>query len=159
MLIGLGVASTNRTDKFWHTGSAEEFDGWGVHSYARVWRSYLQAVLNECYFWFRQCGDVINLCNSALFVLWYYRCMGVIFDWNLGNMTYNGLITLRHCGFPFAEIGVASVGIRAILDHRTKPLEMDDRIGCEKPFFRLYTNPAFTSMKGLSIVDLLTPIP
>ena len=25
MLIGLGVASTNRTDKFWHTGSAEEF--------------------------------------------------------------------------------------------------------------------------------------
>ena len=23
MLIGLGVASTNRTDKFWHTGSAE----------------------------------------------------------------------------------------------------------------------------------------
>ena len=32
MLIGLGVASTNRTDKFWHTGSAgeyssEEFDG------------------------------------------------------------------------------------------------------------------------------------
>ena len=25
MLIGLGVASTNRTDKFWHTGSAEEY--------------------------------------------------------------------------------------------------------------------------------------
>ena len=24
-LIGLGVASTNRTDKFWHTGSAEEY--------------------------------------------------------------------------------------------------------------------------------------
>ena len=65
MLIGLGVASTNRTDKFWHTGSAkeyssEEFDGWGVRAYARVWRSYPQAVLNECYFWFRQCGDVIN---------------------------------------------------------------------------------------------------
>ena len=35
--------------------------------------------------------------------------MDVIFDWNLGNMIYNGLITLRHCGFPFAEIGVASV--------------------------------------------------
>ena len=60
----VGVASTNRTDKFWHTGSAEEysseeFDGWGVRAYARVWRSYLQAILNECYFWFRQCGDVI----------------------------------------------------------------------------------------------------
>ena len=25
MLIGLGVARTNRTDKFWHTGSAEEY--------------------------------------------------------------------------------------------------------------------------------------
>ena len=25
LLIGLGVASTNRTDKFWHTGSAEEY--------------------------------------------------------------------------------------------------------------------------------------
>jgi hypothetical protein len=24
-LIGMGVASTNRTDKFWHTGSAEEY--------------------------------------------------------------------------------------------------------------------------------------
>ena len=60
----VGVASTNHTDKFWHTGSAEEysseeFDGWGVCFYARVWRSYLQAVLNECYFWFRQCDDVI----------------------------------------------------------------------------------------------------
>ena len=25
MLIRLGVASTNRTDKFWHTGSTEEY--------------------------------------------------------------------------------------------------------------------------------------
>ena len=30
--------------------------------------------------------------------------MDVIFDWNLGNMIYNGLITLRLCGFPFTEI-------------------------------------------------------
>ena len=57
--------------------------------------------------------------------------MDVIFDWNLGNMIYSGLITLRLYGFPFAEIRVVSVGIRAILDHRTKPLEMDDRIGHE----------------------------
>ena len=34
--------------------------------------------------------------------------MDVIFDWNMGNMIYNGLITLRCCGFPFAEIRVAS---------------------------------------------------
>jgi len=34
--------------------------------------------------------------------------MDVIFDWNLGNMIYNGLITLRLCGFPFVEIGVVS---------------------------------------------------
>jgi len=26
----------------------------------------------------------------------------------LGNMTYNGLITLRLCGFPFVKIGVVS---------------------------------------------------
>ena len=76
-----------------------------------------------------------------------------------GNMIYNGLITLRHCGFPFTEIGVVSVGIRARLDHRMKPLEIDDRIGREQPFFRLYTDPAFTSMQGLSIIDLLTPVP
>ena len=25
MLIGLGVANTNRTDKFWHIGSTEEY--------------------------------------------------------------------------------------------------------------------------------------
>ena len=30
--------------------------------------------------------------------------MDVIFGWNLGNMIYNGLITLRLYGFPFAEI-------------------------------------------------------
>ena len=78
--------------------------------------------------------------------------MDVIIDWNLGNMIYNGLITLRRCGLPFVEIGVVSVGIRAILDLRTKPSEMDDRIGCEQPFFRLYTDPAFT------FIDLLTPV-
>ena len=54
--------------------------------------------------------------------------MDVILDWNLGNMTYNGLITLRLCGFSFVEIGVVLVGIRAILDHRMKPSEMDNRI-------------------------------
>ena len=84
--------------------------------------------------------------------------MDVIFDWNLGNMIYNDLITLRRCGFPFAEIGVVSVGIRAIHAHRTKPLEMDDRIGREQPFFRLYIDPAFTFMQGLSINDMLTPV-
>ena len=37
--------------------------------------------------------------------------MDVIFDWNLGNMIYHGLITLQLCGFPFAEIGVVSTYI------------------------------------------------
>jgi hypothetical protein len=85
--------------------------------------------------------------------------MDVIFDWNLGNIIYNGLITLRRCGFPFVEIRVVSVGIRAILDHRTKPFEMDDRIGRGQPFFRIYTDPALTFMQGLSNIDLLTPVP
>jgi len=35
----------------------------------------------------------------------------VIFDWNLGNMIYSGLITLRLCGFPFVEIGVVSADL------------------------------------------------
>ena len=77
--------------------------------------------------------------------------MDVIFNWNLGNMIFDGLITLRRCGFLFAEIGVVSVGIRAILDLRTKPSEMDDRIGHGQPFFWLYTDPTFTFMQGLSI--------
>ena len=59
-------------------------------------------------------------------------------------MIHHGLITLRLCGFPFVEIGVVSVGIRVILDLRTKPVEMDDRIGRGQPLFRLYTDPAFT---------------
>jgi hypothetical protein len=29
----------------------------------------------------------------------------VIFDWNLGNKIYHGLITLRLCGFPFRKLG------------------------------------------------------
>ena len=77
--------------------------------------------------------------------------MDVIFDWDLGNMIYYGLITLQLYGFPFAEIGVVSVGIRARLDHRMKPLEMDDRIGRGQPLFRLCTDPTFTFMQGLSI--------
>ena len=35
---------------------------------------------------------------------------------------------------------------------------MDDRIGHEQPLFRLYTDPTFTSMQGLSIIDLLTAV-
>ena len=34
--------------------------------------------------------------------------MDEIFDWNLGNMIYNGLITLRLCGFSIVEIRVVS---------------------------------------------------
>ena len=41
--------------------------------------------------------------------------MDVIFDWNLGNMIYNDLITLRHCGFPFAEIGSFHVTSTAVM--------------------------------------------
>ena len=83
----VGVASTNRTDKFWHTGSAEEFDGWGVRSYAWVWRSYLQAVLNECYFWFRQCGDVIiyvipHYLYSDIIVVWMWYSTGIWIIWS-----------------------------------------------------------------------------
>ena len=92
MLIGLGVASTNRTDKFWHTGSteeysSEEYDGWGICAYARVWRSYLQAVLDECYFWFRQSGDVIiyvipHYLYSDIIVVWMWYSTGIWVIWS-----------------------------------------------------------------------------
>ena len=118
----VGVAGTNRIDKFWHTGSAEEysseeFDGWGVRSYARV----LVILSPSCSGWMlllippmRRCN---NLCNSALYVLWYYHCMDVVFDWNLGNMIYNGHNTLWLCGFPLTKIrsfhqGLAPLGLR-----------------------------------------------
>ena len=88
----MGVASTNHTDKFWHIGSAEEysseeFDGWGVRSYARVWRSCLQAVLNEYYFWFRQCGDVIiyvilHYLYSDIIVVWMWYSTGIWVIWS-----------------------------------------------------------------------------
>ena len=88
----VGVASTNRTDKFWHTGSAEEysseeFDGWGFRSYAWVWWSCLQAVLNECYFWFRQCGNVINYViphylYSDIIVVWMWYSTGIWVIWS-----------------------------------------------------------------------------
>ena len=31
--------------------------------------------------------------------------MDVVFDWNLGNMIYNGHNTLRLCGFPLQKLG------------------------------------------------------
>ena len=72
-------------------------------------------------------------------------------------MIYNGLITLRLYGFPYAEIGVVSVGIRAILDHRTKPLEMDDRIGRGQPFFGYISTLHLLLCKAYLFIDLLTP--
>ena len=59
--------------------------------------------------------------------------MDVIFDWNLGNMIYNGLITLRRCGFPFAEIGVASDS-KGSVACRSKPADSDATL--ESAFFR-----------------------
>ena len=54
--------------------------------------------------------------------------MDVIFDWNLGNMIYHGLITLQLCGFPFAEIGVVSVSasLPAIEGQTAQSLGSDD---------------------------------
>ena len=49
----------------------------------------------------RRCN---NLCNSALFVLWYYDVWMWYSTRNLGNMICNGLIALQLCGFSFAKI-------------------------------------------------------
>ena len=68
--------------------------------------------------------------------------MDVIFDWNLGNMIYNGLITLRRCGFPFAEIRVASLGVWAVL-------------GCVPFVFSMKE----TILPSLSLVLVSVPVP
>jgi hypothetical protein len=110
MLIGMGVASTNRTDKFWHTGSAEEYSseeyvGWGVRAYARVWRSYLQAILNECYFWFCQCGNVIiyvipHFMYSDIIVVWMWYSTEI---WVIRSTTV--LIHFDSMDFPSWKLG------------------------------------------------------
>ena len=52
--------------------------------------------------------------------------MDVIFDWNLGNMIYNGLITLRLYGFPFAEIRSFQGPLVIVVSHPlVPPLEVD----------------------------------
>ena len=109
----VGVASTNRTDKFWHIGfaeeySSEEFDGWGVRSYAQVWRSYLQAVLNECYFWLRQCGDVIiyvipHYLYSDIIVVWMWYSTGI---WVIWSTTV--LLHFNSVVFPSRKLGCFS---------------------------------------------------
>ena len=65
--------------------------------------------------------------------------MDVIFDWNLGNMIYNGLITLRLCGFPFTEIrslhrvcGVATTVYRREQDSRRFGWKLDSEDGGER---------------------------
>ena len=63
--------------------------------------------------------------------------MDVIFDWNLGNMIYNGLITLRRCGFPFTEIQVVSpdncpnLHVGFSLQYSHQPLDNEGR--CQLP--------------------------
>ena len=116
----VGVASTNHTDKLWHTGSteeysSEEFDGWGVRSYTRVWRSYLQAVPNECYFWFRQCGDIINYVIShylyydiTIIWMWYSTVNWVI--WSTTVLLHFDAVDFpswKSCRFTWASPWVA----------------------------------------------------
>ena len=50
------------------------------------WRSYLQAVLDECYFWFRRCGDVIiyvipHFMYSDIIVVWMWYSTRIWVIW------------------------------------------------------------------------------
>ena len=56
-------------------------------------------------------------------------------------ITWDYHIILRIYGFPFIEIGIVSVGIRAILDPRTRPLGLDDRIRGETCLFGYIYQP------------------
>ena len=52
--------------------------------------------------------------------------MDVIFNWNLGNMIYNDLITLRLCVFSFTEIRSFQIGWGPFLQGRSLVMTDDD---------------------------------
>ena len=55
------------------------------------------------------------------------------------------------------EIRIVLVGIRAILDPRTRPIGLDDRIRSGTYLFRLYVPTLHLFMQGLSFFSLLIP--
>ena len=52
------------------------------------------------------------------------------------------ILHFDYVDFPFVENQVVSVGIGAVLDPRTKPLGMDDRIGQANSLFGYITDHA-----------------
>ena len=60
-------------------------------------------------------------------------------------------VILRIYGFPFEEIRIVSVGIRAILEPRTRPIGLDDRIRSGNCLFWLYVLTLHLFMHGLPL--------
>ena len=93
--------------------------------------------------------------------------MDVIFDWNLGNMIYNGLITHQLCGFPFAEIRVVSI-VHLIKATNALMLVQDESTYQEtsylmKEFFLSVSSipmPALVyGLKSISFLTCFLPVP
>ena len=103
----------------------------------------------------RRCN---NLCISALFVLWYYHCMDVVFDWNLGNMIYSGHNTLRLCGFPFAEIRSLQLVSEPYLTIGRNPQKWTIEYDVNGPSFDYIPTLHLLLCKAHLLIDLLTPI-
>ena len=72
-------------------------------------------------------------------------------------ITWDYHIILQICGFPFKEIGIVLVGIKAILDPRTRPLGLDSRNKSGTCIFWLYVPTLHLFMHGLSFSSLLIP--
>jgi hypothetical protein len=66
-------------------------------------------------------------------------------------------VILCICGFPFVEIGIVSVGIRAILDPRMRPVGMDVSIISGTYHYRLYCRPCILLLHGLPLFYTISP--
>ena len=66
-------------------------------------------------------------------------------------------VIFRIYGFPFEEIRIIPVGIKAILDPRTRPIGLDDRIRSGTCLFWLYVPTLHLFMHGLSFSSPLIP--
>ena len=102
--------------------SSEEFDGWGVHPYARVWRSYLQAILNECYFLIppmRRCNNVIpHFMYSDIIVVWMWYLTGIWVIWSTTVLLHFDAMDFpswKSGSFQVSCVEDSSGGLRRIL--------------------------------------------
>ena len=84
--------------------------------------------------------------------------MDVIFDWDLGNMIYNGLFTLRRCGFSFVEIRSFQLVSEPYLTLGRNPQKWMIEYDVNSPSFGYIPTLHLLLCKAYLLIDLLTPV-